>query len=55
LSASFAFQTKDKAIVGPDFDVLILNEPLRPHHSFAVIPANQFFELDTPAVFRDLA
>jgi hypothetical protein len=54
-SSSLAFQPEDKAIVVPDFDIVILNEPLCAHHGFTIVPANEFFELDTPAVFRDLA
>jgi hypothetical protein len=47
-SSSLAFQPEDKAIVGPDFDIVILNEPLCAHHGFTIVPANEFFELDTP-------
>jgi hypothetical protein len=32
-----------------------LNEPLCQINRVAILPANEFFELDTAAVFRDLA
>jgi hypothetical protein len=34
---------------------VILNEPLCEMNRMAIVPANEFFELDTVAVFRDLA
>jgi hypothetical protein len=49
------FHLEDKAIIRPDFDVMIFDEPLGAHDGFAVVPANERFELDTPAVFRDPA
>jgi hypothetical protein len=52
---SSAFQPEDEAIVGRDFDIVILNQPLGAHHSFAVVPANECFDLDAAAVFRDPA
>jgi hypothetical protein len=54
-SSPLAFQPEDKAIIGPDFDILILNEPLCSHHGFTIVPANEFFELDAPPVVCDLA
>jgi hypothetical protein len=53
--SSVAFQPEDKAIVGPDFDVVILNQPLCAHHGFTIVAANERFKLDTPAVSRHLA
>ena len=52
---SSAFQPEDEAIVGRDLDIVILNEPLCAHHSFAVVPANECFDFDAAAVFRDPA
>jgi hypothetical protein len=54
-SSSSAFQLEDKAIIGPDFDVVILDVPFGSHHRFAVVSANECFKLDTPAVFRNPA
>jgi hypothetical protein len=54
-SSSLAFQPEDKAIVGPDFDIVILNESLCPHHGFTIVAANERFKLDPPAVFRNPA
>jgi hypothetical protein len=54
-SSSLAFQLEDKAIIGPDFDVVILDVPFGSHHRFAVVSANECFKLDTPAVFRNPA
>jgi hypothetical protein len=34
---------KDKAIIRPDFDVMIFDEPLGAHDGFAVVPANERF------------
>jgi hypothetical protein len=34
---------------------MLLNAPFREMNSVAVVPANEFFELDALAVFRDLA
>jgi hypothetical protein len=34
---------------------VILNEPLCQTNRVAIVPANEFLELDTAAVFRDLA
>jgi hypothetical protein len=53
-SASFAFQREDVTVTAPDFDIVISNELLRAHHGFSIVPANEFLELATPAVFRDL-
>jgi hypothetical protein len=55
LSSSFAFQPEHEAIAVPDFDIVILNEPLCQMNRMAIVPANEFFKLDTAAVFRDLA
>jgi hypothetical protein len=55
LSSSLAFQPEDKAVVSPDFDIVILNEPLCAHHGFTIVAANECFKLDTPAVFGDPA
>jgi hypothetical protein len=49
------FEPEDKAIIGPDFDVVILDVPFGSHHGFAIVPANKCFKLDTAAVFRDPA
>jgi hypothetical protein len=54
-SSPLAFQPENKAIVGPDFDIVILNEPLCAHHGFTIVAANECFKLDTPAVSRHLA
>ena len=42
-------------MTGPDFYIVILNAVLREMNCMAVVPANEFFELDAPAIFRDLA
>jgi hypothetical protein len=55
LSSSFAFQPEHEAITVPDFDIVILNEPLCEMNRMAVVPAYKFFELDAVAVFRDFA
>jgi hypothetical protein len=54
-SSSLAFHLKDKPIVGPDFDVVILKEPLGAHHGFPIVSADEGFKLDAPAVIRDAA
>ena len=54
-SSSLAFHLEDKAIIRPDFDVVILNESLGAHHGFTIVPANEVFNLDAPAAFRDPA
>jgi hypothetical protein len=53
-SSSLAFQPEDKAIFGPDFDVVVLNESLCAHHGFTIVAANECFKIET-AVFRDPA
>jgi hypothetical protein len=39
-SPPFAFKPENQAFIAPDFDIVILNEPLRAHHRLAVVPAN---------------
>jgi hypothetical protein len=39
----------------PDFDIVISNDPLCEMHRLAIVPANEFFELNAVTVFRDLA
>jgi len=34
-SPPFAFKPENQAIIAPDFDIVILNEPLRAHHRLA--------------------
>jgi hypothetical protein len=48
-----AFQPEYKAIIGPDFDVVILNKPLGAHHGFTIVSADEGLKLDTPAVLCD--
>jgi hypothetical protein len=54
-SSSFAFQPENETHTGPDFYIVILNAPLCEMNRMTIIPAKEFFELDAPAVFRDLA
>jgi hypothetical protein len=54
LSSSLTFRPEDKAIVGPDFDGVILDEPLCSNHNLTIVAANGGFKLETPAVFRRL-
>ena len=53
LSPSFAFQPEHEAITVPDFDVVILNDPLCEMDRVTIVPTNEFFKLDAVAVFRD--
>jgi hypothetical protein len=54
-SSSLAFQPEDETNTGPDFYIVILNAPLSEMNRMAIVPANEFFELDALAVFRDPA
>jgi hypothetical protein len=47
------FQPKNEAITSPDFDIGILDAPLCEMHRVAIVPANQLFEVDAVAVFRE--
>jgi hypothetical protein len=51
-SSPLAFQLEDNAIASPDFDIVILNQTFSAHDGFTIVSANEFFELDTPSVFR---
>jgi hypothetical protein len=39
-SSPLAFQPKNQSTIAPDFDIVILNEPLRAHHRLAIVPAD---------------
>jgi hypothetical protein len=54
-SSSFAFQPEDETSTVPDFDIVILNDPLCEMDRVTIVPTNEFFKLDAVAVFRDLA
>jgi hypothetical protein len=38
----------------PDFDIMVLNDPLCEMNRVAIVPANKFFELDAVAVLASL-
>jgi hypothetical protein len=51
----FCIQPENKTHTGPDLYIVILNAPLCEMNRMTLIPANEYFELDTLAVFSDLA
>jgi hypothetical protein len=51
----FSLQSKDEASTVPDLNIVILNAPLCEMNRVAIVPANEFLELDALAIFRDLA
>ena len=51
----FCVAAENEAIGSQDFDIAILNAPLCEMNRVAMVPANQLFEVDAVAVFRNLA
>jgi hypothetical protein len=51
---SFALKPENEAITAPDFDIVILHQPLCEMHRVAIVPANEFFEADITASFPHL-
>jgi len=55
-SSSFALQREDVTGAAPNFDIVIsVHAALCEMNRMTIVPANEFFELDELAVFRDLA